>query len=968
MQAHGDESFQSPSRRHLAKKALQYYEELREQEDWDRKRPSSHSRERKYLPATTETRSHQYPVDEVYIDQDHRREQLENLTNLMKEEIERVEPNYPSSHPNQRKYLYTDSYRSRDNSRNKASQNNTMRASSTHTFTQPLIEDLKDAVGEAEHIYLHNKTMKPTSSYYTSRLNDSKNKSVRSPESNSKLFHVEIEKQNSYKQSPLRDRFDHHQKKAKEIRRAQYAANVNLHKSIDRKHPDSFMIQETLRKAKAEEERKSRYRQKEDTSRQKFVIHITDSKQKQGLTPAQTMQPDNLDSSRHNYYPHETTRDQIYLPYNQGHSTHTSNLAQNTSPPLAVLSRSHTPAQPLTPFDSKAASSNTVISVRFTLLEERNQVNQHRFESRSSTPKKETPPASLKRPEPQEVEEERLAQVRRPSVAPLEVLRVEPQHAHNHVEKLYKRASVKGIDLVRVDPLEIERIRRESIAMFTNHKLQELARNENSEMSDLKHAFESEPHSENLGIHNAMMEEKIKAKYSPALDEEPSFVDIEGDGQGHESYLSEGNVEYRTHPTQTFPAWIVGPGYCDPGYIISPIGFLFDVNIGKLSIVKGDPVKAVPLGVTSGPKKVIEGTILKPNEKDPKCDFVVEKDGKRICISMMRKKSKDNIQTNCMVYDRHRNMLGRAKLHLDTIEPSTGMPYLFSNGLVMERGGRLKETLTKRGRPGYAAVKTDKWARVAKVDFTTIEQVNGMPVEFVCIESGEILAFPVGPFRIPLTKLLEGETGRVEMEDGRAFAGDISVNESRPSEIFMILGGRNNNTDNSIQDYLVLELDQSSHTHTDYQTFEASIMDFATKPLFNQVIKSKSRQSIEAGKISPSKDKDIPIKKSSPTKPAPERPTSKTRIPNSPNQPPTQESRNRSGTPPKSANRSSSKSLPKSKPTPPQKKPATLIRQSPRPVPHLDSQHLATSSPNKDVGLYYSINRPRSISPKPAFK
>lgn len=218
----------SPIRKQLAKRMINYYDQLSNSKAHDRSR--SHSKERSLSKSMSRSKSKSKEMDsskmsgtkgsqvidesEVYEDAEHRRLKLHKLKELMVAELQRgegdggLEPDYDhlqklhKGYPTFMKDLETDEHMLEDHH---------------HTNVK---EFLNEKVGDFDHL--------PEEDSYDSAEEDFLPASPTRSQllAESKLFHLVVEEPLERSNAVSDQAFNFHQRKAKEIRRLQYAAGV----------------------------------------------------------------------------------------------------------------------------------------------------------------------------------------------------------------------------------------------------------------------------------------------------------------------------------------------------------------------------------------------------------------------------------------------------------------------------------------------------------------------------------------------------------------------------------------------------------------------------------------------------------------------------------------------------------------------------------------------------------------------
>lgn len=147
----------SPTRKQLVKKAINYFEQLKEWHELDVKRfsrPSSNRRSSKKNSRSPKTGSTVTKVEEMYVDESHRKLKLEKLKDLMKVELDMAEYDGELNFKKQdidKAYAGYPMFMQRRESP-KTSRDRLGSQDSISNLKRPLVEDLKEAVNEADQI------------------------------------------------------------------------------------------------------------------------------------------------------------------------------------------------------------------------------------------------------------------------------------------------------------------------------------------------------------------------------------------------------------------------------------------------------------------------------------------------------------------------------------------------------------------------------------------------------------------------------------------------------------------------------------------------------------------------------------------------------------------------------------------------------------------------------------------------
>ena len=232
------EDSKSPSRKTLIKRLIKYEENLKELHRLDSRRSGTHrpdgagSQHRSRSPQHVTVDS-KY-IDESYVDEDHRRLKLGRLKELMASEVSRAESdgalNFKKEDIDKAYAGYPQFMQNHEHKKDLQDKSRHSSKSREHKAKRPLIDELKDAFDDAEHMYSDSEL----ESGRAEQLNEMHHKKTLDGScfSEQKLYHLEIEKHPDYVGSPLRDRYEFHQRKSKEIRRLQYNATFVAKKFV----------------------------------------------------------------------------------------------------------------------------------------------------------------------------------------------------------------------------------------------------------------------------------------------------------------------------------------------------------------------------------------------------------------------------------------------------------------------------------------------------------------------------------------------------------------------------------------------------------------------------------------------------------------------------------------------------------------------------------------------------------------
>ena len=294
----------------------------------------------------------------------------------------------------------------------------------------------------------------------------------------------------------------------------------------------------------------------------------------------------------------------------------------------------------------------------------------------------------------------------------------------------------------------------------------------------------------------------------------------------------------RTDPIHKFPVWIIAPHEPIPCLLSSPDGFSIDTDSGKLEIKNGDRVVLESAEYGRLPK--ITDVVRAPTEDlQGKCDFFVKSsDGKAYPVVVMLREISNKNVTNCSLYDPEQKKVGRALFKLVNKESSNKVPTYFYNGILLEDTGKVSEVLVKRSHDSFVIVKRGPQnITKQKVKSENSSNLQGTPVSILTVETPipigntskgkktELVIFAKKEYKPFKSKLLEGEMGKAECEDGQSFEGPLLLEGLNDPEVFLLIPPSQRSTQNTPK-YVVIDFDTNTE-HKELQQLKEKVLELA---------------------------------------------------------------------------------------------------------------------------------------------
>jgi hypothetical protein len=226
----------SPTRKMLIKKIIKYEENLKELHKYDSKKSRQQSSEANHRHSTSRSPQHNTVeskyIDELYVDEEHRKVKLVKLKELMVSELSKAETDGALNFKKEdidKAYAGYPQFMHRYDSQRGSFDKSSLTHKDSH-IKRPLIENLKEAVEDADKIYSDGELDRSES--IKKQEQDQIHSRSEITITEKRLYHLEIEHHHDYSESPLKNRYEFHQRKSKEIRRLQYDATFVAKKFV----------------------------------------------------------------------------------------------------------------------------------------------------------------------------------------------------------------------------------------------------------------------------------------------------------------------------------------------------------------------------------------------------------------------------------------------------------------------------------------------------------------------------------------------------------------------------------------------------------------------------------------------------------------------------------------------------------------------------------------------------------------
>jgi hypothetical protein len=305
-----------------------------------------------------------------------------------------------------------------------------------------------------------------------------------------------------------------------------------------------------------------------------------------------------------------------------------------------------------------------------------------------------------------------------------------------------------------------------------------------------------------------------------------------------ESVQQQSSGQLRTDPKNKFPVWAVTPKEPIPCLLSSPDGFSIDPESGKLEIKNGDRILLEPAEYGKFPK--INDIVRAPTE-DMKghCDFFVkDPEGKKTNVVVMLRSSPQKKPSNCSLYDPEQKKVGRAYFQLVGTDPSSGIAYEFHNGVLLDETCKVSEVLVKRADERIVDLKRGpNNITKQKVKGDNASNLQGTPVNILTLEiplnqntpqrhkKTELVIYNKTDYRPIKGKLIDGETGRAECEDGQIFEGPLLIEGKGEPELFLLIPPAQR-VDSKTPKYIIVDFDPTSEP-SEYQHLKEKVRNLA---------------------------------------------------------------------------------------------------------------------------------------------